>query len=100
VLALAPEGFWPVVGTFAASGPDDGSEHAQAVLAAVGADPTLGRPPPDGTPLPDGLQHDRTMATVCGLPRLRPLFAVGRTVFVGTDAARRLRDAIRVGGQE
>ena len=99
VLALAPEGFWPVIGTFATNGPDDGSEHAQAVLAAVGVDPALGRPPPDGTPLPAGLLDDRTMATVCGLPQLRPLFAIGRTLFAGTDAASRLRDVIRAGGQ-
>lgn len=91
VLELAPDSFWAVVDTLAARGLGDGSEHAQAVLAAAGADPALGRLPPDGASLPLGLLADRTMATVCGLPRIRPLFAVGRTVLVGTDAAQRLR---------
>jgi hypothetical protein len=100
VLQFAPESFWSVVETLAAYGLGDGSEHAQAVLAAAGADPALGLPPPDGTPLPEGLLRDRTMATVCGLPRLRPLFVVGRTVFVGTDAAQRLRDVIRAGAHQ
>lgn len=93
-----PGSFWNVVGTLASRGLDEGSEHATAVLLAAGADPDLGRPPLDGTPLPPGLLDDRTMATVCGLPRLRPLFAVGRTLFAGTDAADRLRRFLASGG--
>jgi hypothetical protein len=91
VLDVAPDAFWPVVGTLAAEGLQAGVEHAQSALAEAGADPALGLAPPDGTPLPPGLLRDRIMSTVCGLPPVRPLFVVGRTLFVGTDAAPRIR---------
>ena len=92
VLARAPHAFWAVVDTFANAGPVGGCLHAGAALGAAGHDPMLARPPLDGTALPAGILEDRVMADACGLPMdLRPLFAVGRTLYAGLDAAVRIR---------
>lgn len=97
VLARAPDRFWPVVDALARPDPAAAVALARAALAAAGADPALADPPPPGMPLPEGLLRDRQVADACGLPTLRPLFAIGRRLFAGLDAAARIRACCAAG---
>ena len=97
VLEHAPGRFWHMIDILATRSLTDALEAARATLAEAGADPALAEPAAPGTPLPAGLVRDRQVADACGLPPLRPLFAVGRTLFAGLDAAPRIRDHVRLG---
>ena len=91
VAALAPNRFWDAVDRTCETTPYGAERVVPSVLAEAGVNGTaLGSWLGDDSHH-EGLRRDRRMALACGAPYLRPLFVVGRRMFIGLDAAPAIR---------
>jgi hypothetical protein len=90
-----PDAFWTAISRLYAGATTGQTPPIEAVVQDLDVDGVLlARQMREGLLFP-GVDRDRQMAWVCGIPYARPVVAVGRRVFVGVDQIMPLRQELQ-----